>query len=190
MRCVVLHESSKRIRMKTPLIHMSYRDADLLQYYIASLPEVKEASVDERTGNAVVNFRKASSDNKERLMKALLAYDPEDEAVTSLVPEETGRKLNREYQEKFIMQVLKHNLYKLFLPTPISIARTVVKSVPFLIKWREMLKSYSGWFNFRIKPAGYVKMFGFVFIGYLIVMLLDFRRIKKIPMDQALKNVE
>lgn len=120
--------------MKTPLIHMSYRDADLLQYYIASLPEVKDASVDERTGNAVVNFRKASSDNKERLMKALLAYDPEDEAVTSLVPEETGRKLNREYQEKFIMQVLKHNMYKLFLPTPISIARTVVKSVPFLIK--------------------------------------------------------
>lgn len=120
--------------MKTPLIHMSYRDADLLQYYIASLPEVKDTSVDERTGNAVVNFRKASSDNKERLMKALLAYDPEDEAVASLVPEETGRKLNREYQEKFIMQVLKHNLYKLFLPTPISIARTVVKSVPFLIK--------------------------------------------------------
>ena len=134
MRCVVLHESPKRIRMKTPLIHMSYRDADLLQYYIASLPEVKDASVDERTGNAVVSFRKASSDNKERLMKALLAYDPEDEAVTSLVPEETGRKLNREYQEKFIMQVLKHNLYKLFLPMPISIARTVVKSVPFLIK--------------------------------------------------------
>ncbi len=134
MRCVVLHESPKRIRMKTPLIHMSYRDADLLQYYIASLPEVKEVSVDERTGNAVVNFRKASSDNKERLMKALLAYNPEDEAVTSLVPEETGRELNREYQEKFIMQVLKHNLYKLFLPAPIAIARTVVKSVPFLIK--------------------------------------------------------
>ena len=134
MRCVVLHESPRRIRMKTPLIHMSYRDADLLQYYIASLSEVKEVSVDERTGNAVVNFRKASSDNKERLMKALLAYNPEDEAVTSLVPEETGRELNREYQEKFIMQVLKHNLYKLFLPAPIAIARTVVKSVPFLIK--------------------------------------------------------
>lgn len=134
MRCVVLHESPRRIRMKTPLIHMSYRDADLLQYYIASLPGVKEVSVDERTGNAIVYFRKASTDDKERLMKALLAYNPEDEAVTSLVPEETGRELNREYQEKFIMQVLKHNLYKLFLPAPIAIARTVVKSVPFLIK--------------------------------------------------------
>ena len=26
--------------------------------------------------------------------------------------------------------------------------------------------------------------------GYLIVMVFDFQRIKKIPMDQALKNVE
>ena len=33
-------------------------------------------------------------------------------------------------------------------------------------------------------------MFGFVLIGYLIVMIFDFQRIKKIPMDQALKNVE
>lgn len=52
--------------------------------------------------------------------------------------------------------------------------------------WRIMLKSYSGWFAFRMEPAGYVKMFVFV----LIVMVFDFKRIKKIPMDQALKNVE
>ena len=50
--------------------------------------------------------------------------------------------------------------------------------------WRMMLFSYSGWF------AGYAKMFGFELIGYLIVMVFDFQRIKKIPMDQALKNVE
>lgn len=56
--------------------------------------------------------------------------------------------------------------------------------------WRIMLKSYSGWFAFRMEPAGYVKMFVFVLIGYLIVMVFDFKRIKKIPMDQALKNVE
>ena len=56
--------------------------------------------------------------------------------------------------------------------------------------WRMMLFSYSGWFAFRVTPLGYVKMFGFVLIGYLFVMILDFMRIKKIPMDQALKNVE
>ena len=56
--------------------------------------------------------------------------------------------------------------------------------------WRIMLFSYSGWFAFRIKPLGYARMFGFVLIGYLIVMIFDFQRIKKIPMDQALKNAE
>ena len=56
--------------------------------------------------------------------------------------------------------------------------------------WRMILFSYSGWFSFRIKPLGYAKMFGFVLIGYLIVMIFDFQGIKKIPMDQALKNME
>ena len=40
------------------------------------------------------------------------------------------------------------------------------------------------------RTMGYVKMFLFILIGYLLVMVLDFRRIKRIPMDQALKNVE
>ncbi|MCM1181316.1 MAG: ABC transporter permease [Clostridium sp.] len=56
--------------------------------------------------------------------------------------------------------------------------------------WQEMMADFSGWFSFRIKPAGYVKMFVFVLIGYLIVMAFDFRRIKKIPMEEALKNLE
>ena len=56
--------------------------------------------------------------------------------------------------------------------------------------WKVIMFSYNGWFEFVIEPMGYVKMFVFVLIGYLIVMVLDFRRIKKIPMDKALKNVE
>lgn len=56
--------------------------------------------------------------------------------------------------------------------------------------WKVIMAGYSGWFSFLIRPVGYVKMFAFVLIGYLIVMVFDFRRIKKIPMDEALKNVE
>ena len=37
---------------------------------------------------------------------------------------------------------------------------------------------------------GYFKMFSFVMLGYIIVTFFDFNRIKKIPYDQALKNVE
>lgn len=56
--------------------------------------------------------------------------------------------------------------------------------------WKEVLMTYSGWFSFHMEVISYVKMFAFVLIGYVIVMILDFQRIKKIPMDQALKNVE
>lgn len=56
--------------------------------------------------------------------------------------------------------------------------------------WRAIMFDYSGWFTFVIEPAGYVKMFAFVLTGYLIVMVFDFRRIQKIRMEEALKNVE
>lgn len=56
--------------------------------------------------------------------------------------------------------------------------------------WKTIMAGFNGWFPFRIAPAGYGKIFAFILIGYLIVMILDFKRIKKIPMDEALKNVE
>ena len=58
------------------------------------------------------------------------------------------------------------------------------------IVWRIMLQTFSGWFAFKVTPIGYAKMFAFVLIGYMIVTVFDFRRIKRIPMDMALKNVE
>lgn len=56
--------------------------------------------------------------------------------------------------------------------------------------WKAMMLRYSGWLPFLIRPMGYVKMFLFIFTGYIIVSIVDFRRIKQIPMDEALKNIE
>lgn len=72
----------------------------------------------------------------------------------------------------------------------IDVASVILGVVIMKVVWRIMLFSYSGWYAFRISTMGYVKMFLFILIGYLLVMVLDFRRIKRIPMDQALKNVE
>jgi len=56
--------------------------------------------------------------------------------------------------------------------------------------WKAIIADYSGWFPFVIMPLGYLKIFAFILIGYLLVMFFDYRRIKKIPMDLALKNIE
>ena len=58
------------------------------------------------------------------------------------------------------------------------------------LAWKIIMFSYSGWFAFVMQPVGYLQMFGFVLIGYLLVLFFDFGRIKRIPMDEALKNVE
>lgn len=41
---------------------------------------------------------------------------------------------------------------------------------------------------FRKEPAGYVKIIAFVLLGYLPVLLLDFRQIQQLPLGRALKN--
>ena len=58
------------------------------------------------------------------------------------------------------------------------------------IVFQSYLMKMEGWFHFYVSPLGFAKEFFFVFIAYLIVMFIDYNRIKKIPMDEALKNVE
>lgn len=56
--------------------------------------------------------------------------------------------------------------------------------------WAVIMRSYNGWFEFVMTPVDYGKMFVFVLAGYLLVTITDYKRIKKIPMDEALKNME
>lgn len=134
MRYIVLHESNKRIRIKTPILNMTYRQADLLEYYLNNLPEIKEAFVNERTGNATVCFINDKV-NKEYVLKRVLSeYDENAEEVQALVPEETGRALSRAYQEKLIAKAITHYALKAILPKSVRIVRAIMKSIPFGFK--------------------------------------------------------
>ncbi len=48
----------------------------------------------------------------------------------------------------------------------------------------------NGWFVFHMRPVSMVLAVVYLLIGYAFVSVIDYFRIKKIPMDQALKNVE
>jgi heavy metal translocating P-type ATPase len=141
MKCVVLHESSKKIRIKIPYPYMSMHRADLVEYYIRNIDVVKEVSVDERTGNAVVTFLNSSEKDKESLFSALAVFDPQDERIKALVPENTGREMNRKYEEKLFFSVTGMVMRKIFLPTPLAIARSIAKSIPYIVKGLLALKN-------------------------------------------------
>ena len=53
-----------------------------------------------------------------------------------------------------------------------------------------MMSEYSGWLALYIEPSIYGKMFALGMLVYVFVAVLQFRSIKRIPMDEALKNVE
>ena len=59
-----------------------------------------------------------------------------------------------------------------------------------LVVWKSYMAKLGGWFEFNMGIKEFVRMFVMIFVAYIIVMLIDTRRIKKVPMDEALKNVE
>lgn len=91
---------------------------------------------------------------------------------------------NGEISKLYIMSTSFVVVFCLLLSLPLE---TVIMKVLF----REMmLSSISGWITLWIDPMIYVQMFAAGIITYGIVALLEFRRVKKVPMDEALKNVE
>ena len=56
--------------------------------------------------------------------------------------------------------------------------------------WRVFMYSYTGWYKFYFSGANIVKMILMMIVAYLFVSLFDMRRIKRIPLSEALKNVE
>ena len=59
------------------------------------------------------------------------------------------------------------------------------------VLFREMmLSSISGWITMWVDPMIYVKMMAIGIATYAVVAVLEFRRIRHVPMDEALKNME
>ena len=91
---------------------------------------------------------------------------------------------NGEISRLYIMSTMVVVVIELLLSLPIE---TVVMNVIFRVM---MMESLTGWITLWIDPKIYVEMFLTGFITYGVVALLEYRKIKKVPMDEALKNVE
>lgn len=71
-----------------------------------------------------------------------------------------------------------------------AVMSMIINTILFQGILRVFMKGYGGWFELVITPELYLEMFLMMFVTYLVVAFFQFFRIKKIPMDEALKNVE
>ena len=134
MKCTILHESVGRLRVHMHCAGMSLHQADVLEYYLRGVDGVREVRVYDRTQDAVVLY----GGQRQSVIAALAAFSFSEAEAMDLVPEHTARALNREFEDKLAVTVMRRCISKLFLPVPITSALAVIRSVRYI---REGLKA-------------------------------------------------
>ena len=94
MKFVIRHEIRGRVRVHFYQKEMSIRQADLLHYYLCTLPGVKAVRVYERTADAAVVYEGSRGE----ILEGIQGFSYDNERIRELVPKNSGRALNREYK--------------------------------------------------------------------------------------------
>lgn len=125
MRCRILHETKGRMRVCLLKYRVTCSEADQLETYLLTVPEIRSAVVNERTGDAVITH----SGDREAVIRALAEYDPE--TCTAEVTDRTGRELRRTYEDRFFWLIARRYAVKLLLPAPVRHLSLICKSWRF-----------------------------------------------------------
>lgn len=128
MKFIIKHEARGRMRIHLVQYRMSYAQADLLLYYLHTQPQVKEAKVYERTGDAVVVY----TGDRQQIIDLLLAFAYEEVKAPAGLIENSGRALNADYQEKLVGHVVKHYAIKWLLPLPLRSCYVIWQSLKYM----------------------------------------------------------
>lgn len=130
MKFTIKHESKGRIRVHAHQVHMTYQQADTLQYYLQTQPGVTRVDVYDRTGDATIRY----NGDRQSIIQALREFCYEGVDLPDGLLETSGRGMNAEYQDKLANRIIFHYGRKILLPAPISAAYTTLKSTKYI--WR------------------------------------------------------
>ena len=128
MKCTILHDTAGRLRVHLCCKRMTLRQADVLEYYLLAVDGVRSVKVYDRTRDAVVVY----DAERERMIRALARFSFEKAEKLDLAPEHTSRTLNREFEDKLALTVMRRCASNLFLPTPVTSALAVIRSAKYI----------------------------------------------------------
>ena len=128
MKCKILHDTAGRLRVHLCCKRMTLRQADVLEYYLLAVDGVRSVKVYDRTRDAVVVY----DAERERKIRALARFSFEKAEKLDLAPEHTSRTLNREFEDKLALTVMRRCASNLFLPAPVTSALAVIRSAKYI----------------------------------------------------------
>ncbi len=128
MKCKILHETHGRLRVHLLCGRISLHEADVLEYELLAVEGVSSAKVFDRTQDAVIVYESS----RQAVIHALAAFSFAAAEANGRVPERTPRALNREFEDKLAMTVMRRVFSQLFLPAPVTTAIALYRSVRYI----------------------------------------------------------
>lgn len=128
MKFVIRHESDKRMRVHFAVSRMTYKEADILLYFLNNTKNITFAKVYERTADAVIEYKGKRTD----IINALRRFHYKDIEVPAAITDNSSRQVNAEYQEKLVTKIALHYATKFFMPLPVRSLIVVSKSFKYI----------------------------------------------------------
>ncbi len=137
MRFQILHESPGRMRLRADVRSMSMQQADLLDAWLRSQPDIDEVTIHERTCGITLLYH----GERTALCRILSGFTYEKAEHTIGPQTRSSRAMNREYKEKLVFLVIRHFMKRIFLPIPLRRAITVFQTIPRFVQAASALAS-------------------------------------------------
>lgn len=128
MKFVIRHESDKRMRVHFAVSRMTYKEADILLYFLNNTKNITFAKVYERTADAVIGYKGKRTD----IINALRRFHYEDIEVPAVITDNSSRQVNAEYQEKLVTKIALHYATRFFMPLPVRTLMIISKSFKYI----------------------------------------------------------
>ncbi|MBR4626427.1 MAG: heavy metal translocating P-type ATPase [Ruminococcus sp.] len=130
MKCKILHETKGRMRVRFCIKRMTLKQADIAEYALSAVVGVTRVQVFDRTCDIVIAYTCPRTE----IVHKLSRFSFDDEENISLVPEKTGRELNRQYEEKLMSVVCRRFVNKIIIPQPIRRIIAFFKAAKYIFR--------------------------------------------------------
>lgn len=128
MKFYIKHSMKGRIRVHMDMKRMTYKQADIFEYYLKNIDSVYEVKVYEKTCDAVISY----TNDKNYIIKKIAQFSYNRIHVPEDILTSSGREMNAYYQDRLVNKVFLRMASKIFLPIPFRNAVTAFKSVKYI----------------------------------------------------------
>lgn len=128
MKFKIKHEIKGRLHIQVIQQRMTYTQADTIQYFLKNQSGVLSVKVHERTMGVIVTY----AGDRQNIIEILKRFRYEDAEVPEVFLQNSGRKLQEEYQDKLIGKLLQRTVSRMFIPVSVRNIIIVVKSFRYI----------------------------------------------------------